>query len=217
MTTESTTVSSNGEIVARAGRYYRNTRYLMFAMLLGMGGWFAYDGFVKWPRQNAELAHLQDEQKAATSDAEKQRLAVEIKEYEHRNDSSILINKLLGLGLPPLGLALLMWAFHKSRGEYRLSGTKLSVPGHPTIDLDDIKSVNNDLWDRKGIVWLKYETANAQSGEIMLDDFIYDRPPTDAIYDRIAEKFGLTKEEDEDDDDADEASDAKSESSDAQR
>jgi hypothetical protein len=124
---------------------------------------------------------------------------------------------------------MLAWSLHRTRGEYRLSGTKLSTPGHPTIDLDDIKSVNNDLWDRKGIVWLKYETPRAEQGEIVLDDFIYDRPPTDQIYDRIAEKFGLNEDEDvedddegrdnDDDDDDDEETEAKkqSEPSDAQR
>ena len=34
-----------GDVIARAGRYYRNTRYLMFLMFVGMGAWFAVDGF----------------------------------------------------------------------------------------------------------------------------------------------------------------------------
>jgi hypothetical protein len=222
MTTESTTATpapASGDIVARAGRYYRNTRYLMFLMILGFGIAFLYDGFYRYPKQNAELASLESEQKRATTDEEKRRLAVEIKKHEYHNDTSLLIQKLLGFALPPLAIALLAWSLHRSRGEYRLSGTKLSVPGHPTVDLDEIKSVNNDLWDRKGIVWLKYETAKGEQGEIVLDDFIYDRPPTDQIYDRIAEKFGLNEdEEDEDDEDDDDETERKeeAESSDAQ-
>lgn len=202
MTTESSTAnaSNTGDIVAKAGRYYRNTRYIMFVVILGFGIAFLYDGFIRYPRHNRELADLQEKQKVETNDVEKQRLAVEIKKYEFHNDTSLLIQKVLGFTLPPLGIAMLAWSLHRSRGEYRLSGTKLSVPGHPTIDLDDIKSVNNDLWDRKGIVWLKYETPNAQQGEIVLDDFIYDRPPTDSIYDVIAEKFGLSKDEDDEED-----------------
>ncbi|MBC8105238.1 MAG: hypothetical protein H7Z14_01515 [Anaerolineae bacterium] len=228
MTTESsgTSASNTADIVAKAGRYYRNTRYLMFVVVMGFGIAFLYDGFIRYPRHNRELKALQDENEATTDSAKKQQLAVKIKEYQHHNDTSLLIQKLLGFSLPPLGIALLAWSLHRSRGEYRLSGTKLSVPGHPTIDLDDVKSVNNDLWDRKGIVWLKYETPNAQQGEIVLDDFVYDRPPTDAIYDVIAEKFGLNKDEDENEDaadndaagdDEDAASRTDSESSDAQR
>jgi hypothetical protein len=209
MTTESTTEPAStppppsGDIVARAGRYYRNTRYLMFLMIMGFGIAFLYDGYIRYPRHNRELDELERQQAVAKTDEEKKELAVKIKQYERHTDTSLLIQKLLGFSLPPLGIAMLWWALHRSRGEYRLSGTKLSVPGHPTIDLDDIKSVNNDLWDRKGIVWLKYETARGEQGEIVLDDFIYDRPPTDQIYDRIAEKFGLNEEEDDADEDDD--------------
>jgi len=229
MTTESSpaSASTGGDIVARAGRYYRNTRYLMFLVMVVMGGWFLYDGLVGWPKGNAEIAKLEEQQALATKNndqAELGRVATELKKYNKHSDWDLGLQYALGFGLPPLGLALLIYSLHRSRGEYRLSGTKLSVPGHPTIDLDDIKSVNNDLWDRKGIVWLKYETTSAHAGEIVLDDFIYDRPPTDAIYDVIAEKFGLSTDDDEEDaddesaDDDDEASSRRdSESSDAQR
>ena len=213
MTTESSPASANtgGDIVARAGRYYRNTRYIMFAVLLIMGAWFTYDGLVGWPKGNAEIAKLEAQQAEATKrndQAELGRIATELKKYKKHSDWDLGLQYILGFGLPPLGLALLIYSLHRSRGEYRLSGTKLSVPGHPTIDLDDIKSVNNDLWDRKGIVYLKYETPAGQSGEIVLDDFIYDRPPTDQIYDVIAEKFGLETDDDKDEDvDDDEESD----------
>ena len=195
-----------GEIVATAGRYYRNTRYLMFVILLAMGGWFLYDGFISYPNENAKVDDLkrqQDAAIAANDDDARARIAEELKNYKYHTETSLLIQRLLGFGLPPLGVALLWWALHRSRGEYRLSGTKLSVPGHPTIDLDDIKKVNNDLWDRKGIVWLTYETSGGQAGEIVLDDFIYDRPPTDKIYDVIAEKFGLVEEEEEEGEETD--------------
>ena len=96
------------------------------------------------------------------------------------------------------------------RGEYRLSGTKLSIPGHPTIDLNDIKSVNDDLWDRKGILFLDYK-KEGQQGQIVLDDFIYDRPPTDAIYDRIADKFGLGGDDADSDEDEDDEAEGDSE------
>src|SRR5688572_3402410 len=49
-----TPVDPNAEIVARFGWEYRLKRYAIVAMLVGMGAWFAYDGFIKWPRLNAE-------------------------------------------------------------------------------------------------------------------------------------------------------------------
>ena len=63
------------------------------------------------------------------------------------------------------------------------------MPGHPPIDLDDIVGSTSELWDRKGIAYLDYEPPSGEQGEIKLDDFVYDRPPTDQIYERIAGKF----------------------------
>src|ERR1700741_419731 len=109
MTMESTPVEQSGasagggEIVAKAGRYYRNTRYLMFAMLVGMGCWVMYDGFVKYPRENAELAQVEAERTAATSDAEKQRISSLIAQKHRQSPTDLMIQKALGFSLPPLG------------------------------------------------------------------------------------------------------------------
>src|SRR5437867_2391033 len=69
MTTTSTSnIASEvqaGEIVARAGRYYRNTRYFIFIMLVGWGCWFLYDGFIGWPKQNAQIDQLESQASAA--------------------------------------------------------------------------------------------------------------------------------------------------------
>lgn len=210
--TSGASAADGGEIVARAGRYYRNTRYLMFVLLVGMGVWFGYDGWVGWPRENAIVDDLRTQQRQAESQGaagvEKlKQINTELKNHKEHTHSDLRLQRVLAIALPPLGLAMLIWALRQSRGAYRMSGTKLSVPGHPTIDLSEIKSVNNDLWDRKGIAWVKYETADGQSGEIKLDDFLYDRPPTDAIYERIAEHMGLETEDEDDDDDVDEDDD----------
>lgn len=221
MTTEPTATALSAadsftDIVATAGRYYRNTRYVMFVLLVGMGIWFGYDGFVNWPAVNVKVRALKDQQHRAELAGDQDRIGqlnAELKTLTERTDTDIMLQKVLACALPLLGLVVLARAIHNSRGEYRLSGTKLSVPGHPTIDLDDIKSVNNDLWDRKGIVWLKYETAAGAAGGVMagesrLDDFVYDRPPTDAIYDQIAKKFGLEEVDAEDADVDDDSIDA---------
>src|ERR1051325_5057682 len=50
---------------AAAGRYYRNTRYIMFILLVAMGGWFAYDGWVRYPRENEVINQLTREQNQA--------------------------------------------------------------------------------------------------------------------------------------------------------
>ena len=64
-------------------------------------------------------------------------------------------------------------------------GDVLSVPGHPDVPLEAIRQMDKSRWDRKGIAKVEYELAPGQSNRLTLDDFIYDRPPTDRIVERI--------------------------------
>src|SRR5690348_5650355 len=48
-----------GEVlVARASREYRVKRGIIVVMLLAMGGWFGYDGFVGWPKENQRIKDI---------------------------------------------------------------------------------------------------------------------------------------------------------------
>src|SRR5690349_15507748 len=98
--TEAISDSSNpsSDVVARAGTYYRVTRYLMTVMFLVMGAWFAYDGFVNWPRQN-ETARQKDPGAKAP-----------------HTELDITIQKILACVLPPAGIAMLIWTLYHSRG-----------------------------------------------------------------------------------------------------
>lgn len=180
---------AGGDIVATAGTYYRRARYIMAALLLFGGLYFLYDGYVGYPKHNAELEAVErqigdaqaagDEEKAAA-------LRVELTKMDKAHPASdIRLQKQLGYALPPVALALLAWTLYRSRGQYRLSGDTLHIPGHPPVKISEITEINNTLWERKGIANIKYATAAGQSGEFKLDDFVYDRKPTDAIYDRI--------------------------------
>ena len=51
-------VDPNTPIVARYGSYYRNTRFILAAILFVMAGWFAYDGWVRYPADNERFAAL---------------------------------------------------------------------------------------------------------------------------------------------------------------
>lgn len=164
-------VDSSGsvEIVARAGRYYRNTRYFIVVLFVGFGIWCIRDGYVVWPEANARA------QKAG-------------QKIPH-TDLDIRINQMLGIGLPIFSLLVLARTLYNSRGEYRLSGETLSIPGHPPIPLSAIRDVDNRLWERKGIAYVDYEIGGT-SGRFRLDDFVYERKATDEIYDRIVARVG---------------------------
>lgn len=157
---------TTGDVVARAARYYRMTRYLMFVILLGYGAWSLYDGFVSWPKQEAEFVQSQG------------------KSGVHRSDMDILFNRVLGIALPPLGVLMLVSILYKSRGEIRLSGNTLTAPGHPAVPFDAITALDKRLWDKKGIAYVRYGLPD-RGGQITLDDFIYEREPIDKIYKAI--------------------------------
>ena len=182
--------ATEGVIIAKPGRYYRVARYLMCLLLLTYGAWSIYDGFVSWPQW--PITHPTEMPKTATD---------------------IMLNKVLGIILPPMGLIVLGWAIYNSRGQYRLENGILHVPGSPPIPLNKIHSVNRELWDRKGIAYVEYDLSEAAQapaaragktgapvaygsggkkgprGKFKLDDFVYEREPTDQIFKAIEESL----------------------------
>jgi hypothetical protein len=177
-----TNTPSTGPIVARAGKYFRVTRYIMAAFIFGYGLYSIYDGFFKYPRLNRE--YLQKERAAAVERGLDPDKSVDPTKVPHPG-LDVPFNQFFGVLLPPLAIALLARWLHLSRGEYRLEGRILHVPAHPPIPLDSITEVDKRLWDRKGIAFVGYELPDGKKGRVKLDDFIYDRKPTDEIYDRI--------------------------------
>lgn len=166
------------EIVAYAGSWYRKARYIMAAIVFACAAWFAYDGWVGYPKANA--AH-----DAAVQRGEKP-------EKARIPDLDILLQKVLAVSLPVVGVAIIVWLRYNSRGCYRLKDDVLYVPGHPPIPLDAIREIDKSKWDKKGIAYLSYELeatgTSPQTGTATLDDFVYDQDPTDAILAAIEKK-----------------------------
>jgi hypothetical protein len=164
-TLEATTPAPGEAIVARPGRYYRNMRYLFVTGMLVMAAWFGYDGWVRYPRERA--LHQQDRHAGAP-----------------HSDLDINFQRILACALPPAALLFLAWTLYNTRGTYRLSGDVLSVPGHPDVPLDAVRAIDKSRWDRKGIAYVEYD-VNGQQGRLRLDDFLYERGPTDKIVEQI--------------------------------
>ncbi|HEX8912067.1 MAG TPA: hypothetical protein VF796_06880, partial [Humisphaera sp.] len=164
------------EIVARAGTYYRNARYLMALICFGLAGWFGYDGWVRYPAQN-------DAYDAAVAAGRKP-------EASKHTDLDITTQQLLALSLPFVGVGIIAWLLYNSRGEVRLAGDVLHVPGHPPVPLDDIREIDRAKWEKKGIAFLDYETTDPATsrpakGTLVLDAFVYQQDPVDAIFAEI--------------------------------
>ncbi len=181
--------ATNEVIIARGGEYYRRMRYLVAVILLAAGCWFAYDGWKGWPASNAKRAAIQqsiDELDDRVEASKKRRadLTEQLKDIKLHSDLDILVQKLLALGLPLLGLAMVFWARHNSRGEIKLSGGELTAPGHPSVKLEQIVALDKQLWDKKDIAFVDYEAGGAK-GRIRLDAFVYQTDPIVKIFERI--------------------------------
>jgi hypothetical protein len=193
--TSTTTTTTNdagqpqGAIVARYGRYYRNTRYLIAALCIGYGLWSIYDGFVRYPRANEaeiqkEVTRVETASGKPVTPEERREIAA--KTTLPHGGWDVPFNQWIGIILPPVGLAMLAWMLYNSRGEYRLERDTLHVPGHPPVPMDNIRKIDKRLWERKGIAYIEYEVPQSlKRAQFKLDDFIYERGPTDAIFERI--------------------------------
>ncbi|MCS7034782.1 MAG: hypothetical protein NZ561_12435 [Phycisphaerae bacterium] len=192
---DATTTGSRREvdIVARAGTYYRVTRYIISAVLVAYGIWSYYDGFIKYPEVNRQIAEWTSKRDSAAPESPEYKEAVaKIMDLGPPKGeiSYILPNKIFGILLPPLGIAMLLFALYNSRGEIRLTPDDvLHAPGHPPVPLDNLTELDREVWDKKGIAWVKYQLADGKTGEIRLDDFVYERKPIDQIYAEALKRF----------------------------
>jgi hypothetical protein len=185
------------EIVAEPEVGYR-WKHLMMALLMIAGGlWFAYDGWINWPRMNEMAVKIEKQLEAAQhakpiDDNKVTELSKEKDKYIKHTSTDILFQKILATVLPAIGLFWLVWTIKDTRGRYRLSGDTLYVPGHPPVSFSAIRRIDKRKWDRKGIAYLHYEHGvPATPAVLKLDDFAYERRPTDEILKRI-EKNVLT-------------------------
>jgi len=189
--------AADGDIVARPGRYYRNARYLMVLICVGLGLWFAYDGWVAWPNENrkyAEVSAKLETARAVGNKDEASKLQEELKGMKEHKGYDIPLQRMLGAVLPVAGIGLLCWALYNSRGAYRFADGTLHAPGHPPVPADAIRQIDKQKWDRKGIAYIDYSVPGATggTGRIKLDDFVYEQKPTQEILARI-ESLVLTE------------------------
>lgn len=179
----SSVVLADQPIVARAGRYYRNMRYIMVLGILGFAVAFAYDGWVRYPERNRKLDPIEAELGGSPTETRRVELEQQRKLLGERvTDHDIVVQRRLAMGLPLVAIGYAVFFLRRSRGQIRLENDVLHVPGHPPIPISDIYELDDQLFKKKGIVDVAYETGGVR-GSLRLDDFIYQQTPIDQIYD----------------------------------
>jgi hypothetical protein len=169
--TDAAVTNASSELVARADFQYRWRVYLFFVVMFGYGMWSLYDGFVAWPRDNAQWKQMEERG--------------QMPPQKMHNDAGILLNRILGIVLPSISLPLFIWLMYRSRGEYRLANNTLQAPGHSPIPLDRVEALDKTRWDRKGIAAVEYKDNAGVTRNLILRDMVYQRNATDQIIDRI--------------------------------
>jgi hypothetical protein len=156
-------------IVAKAAKVYRYKRYALVIFIFCYGLFSLYHGFKVYPRENQQ--------------AREQGLEV----MPHPG-FDVQFNVVMGIALPPLSLVFLGWTLYASRGRYEFDGQTITVPGHANVSVKQIKKIDREKWDRKGIAYLHYQVpGNAKLAVITVDDFIYEQAPTDEMFKQISE------------------------------
>jgi hypothetical protein len=181
--------SADDEIIAQPDAGYRWKHLIVSVAMIAFGLWFAYDGWKKWPDENVRITQVQKEKDAANAagdSAKVEALAKELGDMEHHSEMDLAIQKALAIALPAFGLVWGIWTIKDTRGVYRMSGNTLHVPGHPPVTVDDIRRIDKRKWDKKGVAYLHYEIGQPPTAGILkLDDFAYERKPTDDMLERI--------------------------------
>ena len=177
--------SDAAPIIARAGRYYRNMRYLVVIGLFVFAGFFAYDGFKRYPEMNQKIAEVNRAYDASTTDEDRAKLG----QLQHQlgaphTDTDIQLQKALAFVLPIAAIGYLIFVLYRSRGEIRLENDTLYVPGVAPVPLSAVAGVDDTLWKKKGIAVVTY-ASDGKSKSLRLDDFVYQQVPIDAIHDRL--------------------------------
>ena len=160
----------SGDIVARVDFQYRWRSWAVAILLVGMGVFCLHDGFIVYPRENAAWERMGDR--------------VDRPARPPHDPPGVLFNQIAGIVCTLVGIPFLIWREYRSRGDYRLSGQILHVPGQPPIPFDQIQGLDLTRWDRKGIATLECRDSGA-SRRVLLNDMIYERGPTDRIVQRI--------------------------------
>src|SRR3954463_16044306 len=86
------------EIIAEPDPGYRWKHLIMAVLMIAGGLWFAYDGWKKWPGENALIKKLQADKEVAQKNndqTEIDRIAKELGQHSPHTDMDLLFQKAL--------------------------------------------------------------------------------------------------------------------------
>ena len=149
-------------IEARAHRKRIRDHIVFIVLSLAMGGWFAYDGYVTYPKENRLVA---EENEARL--AEDPTFVAEPEPYEGYQMAQ---QKVLAVACGGFALVFVLFLIRALRNRIVIDDEGLSVDGQAVIPYDAMTSLQTAQWREKGWVDLAYD-QDGRSRTVRLDSF----------------------------------------------
>lgn len=178
---------------------YRWRLVLVAVLGFGFAGWFLKDGFLDYPRQRQifqEYEQFVNEDRQAEWPAYAQErgwpdgiMGPPGKNY---SDKDILLQKVLGFILLPIGLIFLAGAARTVGRWIGLDDDGVITSWGQKVPFPAITHINKERWDSKGIAVLFYEVGGVEK-RLVLDDWKYDQKATEAILAAVERNAGSSE------------------------
>ncbi|MDZ4848762.1 MAG: hypothetical protein SGI77_05675 [Pirellulaceae bacterium] len=176
---------------------YLNRYLLLAGVLLPIALWFAYDGFIGYPkeleraRKYDPLRELEPKDKKVQWQAIAKENGWSMKEPKKKGDEiadSITGQYVWGsLFLLAGGIALIYYV--RSRGSWvELTATGLKTSWGQKMDFTDVTQLDKKKWETKGIAKATYR-ENTLNRIFVFDDFKFDREPLGKILRQLESKI----------------------------
>lgn len=164
-------------LIGRATPWFHRRWLIFIVFLLGMSGWFAYDGAVGYPKQNRMVETFQKfktEGRLAEwptfarargwPDAENM--------PELKTPSQIRTQFHFAIGGTVVGLVVLVLYLRRRGRELRVDADHLFTPEGVTVPLRSIRRVDPARWQDKGLATVYFE-ADGELQHVVIDGLSY--------------------------------------------
>jgi len=150
--------------------------------LIGLGGYFLYDGMLGYPSQNEAYQQEQAEEKEKNPN-------LEIDGNPKHSDAEIAIQKMLA-GLCGAGaIYMIVAALRARRTRVVVDDEGLRINTRPMIPYDAMTALRSDRWKDKGWVDLTYDDGG-RTRQVRLDSYRIE--PCEPLITAICERKGFT-------------------------
>ncbi len=199
-------------LVARASNTVRNKNLLIILMCAVFFVWFAYDGFVGYPRNNDRLVErmvglakdgkidsehlpLLEGWKGWSNETPDRRTQLDNIVASSKNQIEgwkatldISVQRWIVLGLAAATAASIWWFIHCQRRRAIAEENTVSPAPGVIVPWDKITQVDNTRWKSTGIVEITFPGPDGTPQKAKFDDYELDRKPLLDILDMLADK-----------------------------